>query len=245
MPDDNVPDPVPSSMTRGFHIYNSFNEKGEVYRYLLKKQGEILRYQEKVFSSGVGIDRYILNHKYQDICFISAPLIEPEMEDTGYGYVMRGAKSELHYLEFSFTKIINMDADPDDTAKGETFAIFNTVEDYTMFFNIMKFLGQRYKQGNILMIPRKGTISPFMYYFKDGSTKKVKRDRPQNLDRMISDYFSKLHSKNYRNRFSWPSVKFDASNISPHKYSGMAIMVPVGMRQTAQGYEFSRDNAVK
>ena len=146
MADDNVPDPVPASMTRGFHIYNSFNKKGEVYRYLLNKQREILRYQKRVFSSDVGIDRYILDHKYQDICFLSAPFIEPEKEDTGSGYVMHGANYELEYLEFSFTKLIYIDADPDNTARGETFAIFNTVEDYTMFFKIVKFLGHRYKK---------------------------------------------------------------------------------------------------
>ena len=242
---DKVPDPVPASMTRGFHIFNGYNDQGEVYRYLINKQGEILTFQKRVFSSGVGIDRYILSHEYPDICFFSAPRIEPEIEYTSSGNIMHGAKSELEYMEFSFTKIIHINADPDDTAKGDSFTIFNIVEDYTMFFNIMKFMGQRYKQNSILMIPRKGTISPFIYYFKNGSTKKVKSDRPQNLNRMISDYFSGLDSKKYINRFAWSSVQFDLANIIPDKSNGMAIIVPANMRQTAQGYKFSPDNAVK
>ena len=239
-----IPTPVPVSMTRGFHIFNSYIGNIGVWNFLLKKEREILYYQRKIFSSGVGIDRYFLGHEYQDICFISAYFTGEEKEDTKSGYVMHGPKNEMEHLAFSFTKIIHTDANSDDTVKGESYAIYNTVECFDMFFKIMKYLGQRYKQDSILIIPRKGTIDPFMYYFNDGSIKNVNSDRPKNLNQMISDYFYKLDSKNYINKFTWSSVKFDLTNINPRR-SGMANIKSINMRQTAQGYKFSPVNAVE
>ena len=211
---------------KGFDFFNGYNDK-TIHSMLRDQESLIIQHQKNIFSTGDGMARYFQHHEQQDICFIAAFLAGSTLDD------------DLGKLAFSFVRIKGYY----DTKK-DSYAVFNTVEDSNMFFNVMKKLGSKYQQNNILMVPKKGTGLPFLYYFKDGSVKEADRDTPEILDEMVGEYFSQLNGKKFRYPFTWSQVNLDLSGLVPLR-SGMACMVTVGMRESIHGYKFSINNAVK
>ena len=111
-----------------------------------------------------------------------------------------------------------------------------------MFFTGMKKLGAKYQQKSILMIPRKGTELPFLYYFEDNRIHKAESDTPQALEKLTDGYFSMVNVKKFDFDFKFSSANLDLSGFYPRR-SGMACMVTIGKRQSLLGIKYSIANA--
>ena len=234
---------IKAGIPQGYSIFNHYNSRS-VHSRMKAYEMSVLQEQKLILSSGSGIAHYFQYHEKQDICFISEKRNKsrnnlPVVSLNDLPREVNDLEHDLLNLAFSFVKIKGH-----YETREDSFAVFNTVEDSNMFFNAMKKLGGKFKQKSILMVPKKGTGLPFIYYFKDGSVKEADKDTPEIFDGMVETYFSQLKSRKFKDPFTWSQVKLDISDLMPRR-SGMACMVTVGMRESIQGFKYTIDNAVR
>jgi hypothetical protein len=252
---------------QGFDIFNCYNlrEIAAQQRYLERVGLERVR---RLFSSGLGLSRYLRHHEDSDVIFISAFLTGTNKDDEGYGYGgysdgevdslglshsdgdrvshsenrrrNSGLSKDLRNLGYSFFKVHGVY----DGSREETFGVLNFVEDYDSFLRDLVMLGRKYSQHSILVVPRGSrNILPFLYFLRDGRLKYAESNDIHVLDHFASEY-SQLNGKKYSLQFNFSSAGVDLDGLSPIR-SGMERLGVAGARQCFRGYRYRVDNAIR